>query len=140
MQTIMKINPITLRPNSLNDVAYRVNEYGHTFNSTLREFLDEFYRHPEHHAVRLQEEPERIDEIEDAYLAAVAEHLSQCWQVPCPDWVSKPYRFLHRPYFAGGLESLKATLLVESPVAFRRRMIFVSANALSRASQFAERV
>jgi hypothetical protein len=36
------------------------------------------------------------------------------------------------PFFAGGLESLKATLFVQSPTAFRRRMLFVSKNALDR--------
>ena len=49
-----------------------------------------------------------------------------------PDWVHGPERLLERPFFAGGLESLKAVFLVESPLAFRRRQIFVSANALSR--------
>jgi hypothetical protein len=36
------------------------------------------------------------------------------------------------PFFAGGLESLKAILLAESPSEFRRRLIFISADALSR--------
>lgn len=35
-------------------------------------------------------------------------------------------------YFPSGLESLKATLLVESPTAFRRRLIFVGADPLYR--------
>ena len=43
---------------------------------------------------------------------------------------------MHSPFFAGGLESLKASLLVESPVAFRRRMIFVSANVAKSTSDF----
>jgi putative component of membrane protein insertase Oxa1/YidC/SpoIIIJ protein YidD len=30
------------------------------------------------------------------------------------------------PFFAGGLDSLRATLLRESPAAFRRRSLFVS--------------
>ena len=49
-----------------------------------------------------------------------------------PPWVDEPHRFLSKPFLAGGLEDLKAILLVESPLAFRRRQIFVSANALSR--------
>jgi hypothetical protein len=52
--------------------------------------------------------------------------------LPIPPWVEQPQRFLDKPFFAGGLESLKAILLAESPLAFRRRQIFVSANALSR--------
>jgi hypothetical protein len=41
-----------------------------------------------------------------------------------------------RPFFAGGLEDLKATLLVESPVAFRRRMLFVGKDVLDRPRRF----
>jgi len=54
------------------------------------------------------------------------------FKLAVPPWVDEPYRFLVKPFFAGGLENLKAILLVESPLAFRRRQIFVSANALSR--------
>jgi hypothetical protein len=49
-----------------------------------------------------------------------------------PAWTEKPQRFLREPFFAGGLESLKAILIVESPSAFRRRLIFISADGLSR--------
>lgn len=48
-------------------------------------------------------------------------------------WTESPRRSLPRPWFAGGLKNLKAILLAESPVAFRRRNLFVSANTLSRA-------
>jgi hypothetical protein len=69
----------------------------------------------------------------DAYLAAVVETLCREAGMPPPLWTDSPDRFLSRPWFAGGLESLKAILLAESPVAFRRRNLFVSANALARA-------
>ena len=39
---------------------------------------------------------------------------------------------LNRPFFAGGLNSLNAILTVESPAAFRRRLLFISKDALSR--------
>jgi hypothetical protein len=80
-------------------------------------------------------EPPNVGTLEDAYLAAVAEHLAEYWRLRCPQWVNDGHRFLHRPFFAGGLENLKATLLVESPTAFRRRMIFVGADVLSRPRQ-----
>jgi hypothetical protein len=69
----------------------------------------------------------------NAYLAAVAETL--CWEFSLtpPAWTESPCCYLRRPWFAGGLETLKAILLVESPVPFRRRNLFVSANALARA-------
>jgi hypothetical protein len=69
----------------------------------------------------------------NAYLAAVAETLCRETSLCPPGWTDSPLCFLHRPWFAGGFETLKALLLVESPVAFRRRNLFVSANALTRA-------
>ena len=68
----------------------------------------------------------------NAYLAAVAETLCREASLVPPAWTESPLCYLHRPWFACGLETLKALLLVESPVPFRRRNLFVSANALSR--------
>lgn len=67
-----------------------------------------------------------------AYIAAMVEELCFTNKLDIPDWVfDKKYR-LKEPFFVGGLESLKAFLLVESPVSFRRRNIFVSHNVLKR--------
>lgn len=119
------------RPGSLCEVAQR-SLAGEPFDPALREFLDEFYVHPERRAAMVKEAPARVGALRDAYLAAVAGHLAERWSLPCPGWVEHESRFLRRPFFAGGLESLKAILLVESPAAFRRRMIFVGADVLSR--------
>ena len=72
------------------------------------------------------------DERSDAYLAAVAEHLALRNDLAVPEWAGAKCRFLKRPFYPCGLESLKATLLVESPIAFRRRLIFVGADPLYR--------
>ncbi len=69
----------------------------------------------------------------NAYWAAMVETLCREAGLPVPAWTESPRCFLKRPWFAGALESLKAVLIVESPVPFRRRNLFVSANALSRA-------
>jgi hypothetical protein len=69
----------------------------------------------------------------DAYLAAVAETLCRESGLRPPAWTESPAYYLPRPWFAGGLQSLKAILLAESPAPFRRRNLFVSANALHRA-------
>jgi len=68
----------------------------------------------------------------NAYWAALAETLCREAGLPPPAWTESPRCFLPRPWFAGGMESLKAILLAESPVAFRRRNLFVSADALTR--------
>jgi hypothetical protein len=120
------------RPATLQEVATRTLG-GEPFDPLLREFLDTFYLGDTPARERaIAGTPARIDALRDAYLAAVAEHLARRYELAIPPWVDEPHRFLERPFFAGGLENLKAILLVESPLAFRRRQIFVSANALSR--------
>lgn len=122
------------RPRSLKEVALWGLSHGDT-DGFLREFLDEFYLEHDQRkrAAMLADEPPR-DSVDrrNAYLAAVAEHLALKYRLPVPDWTGHPARFLSRPYFPCGLESLKATLLVESPTAFRRRMIFVGSDPLYR--------
>jgi hypothetical protein len=82
----------------------------------------------------IAEPPEPTGEAEtDSYLAALAESLCGEFGMRAPDWTDAPASYLPRPWFAGGLENLKAILLVESPPAFRRRNLFISANALHRA-------
>ena len=125
------------RPATLQDVAARTLA-GEPFDFLLRESLDDFYgADVEARATAIRIAPASVGAIHDAYLAAVAEHLALRFGSAVPSWTDDPDRFLAEPFFAGGLETLKAVLLVESPLAFRRRQIFVSANALSRASEHA---
>lgn len=122
------------RPRSLKSVAMCGRIHGDV-DSFLREFLDEFYveQNQRERAAMLTEEPPLSDDDRlNAYLAAVAEHLALRNDLNVPDWALTPARFLKRPFFPAGLESLKATLLMESPAAFRRRMIFVGADPLHR--------
>lgn len=106
----------------------------------LGDLLDDFRLRcstPEEKLALVREAPMWLD-VEahadcNAYLAAVAETLCREASLPPPAWSESPLCYLHRPWFAGGFESLKAILLTESPVPFRRRNLFVSANALARA-------
>jgi len=106
------------------------------FFGELGNLLDDFRERcptPESKAALVSERPEPTGEPEtDAYLAAVAESLCRECGLRPPAWTEEPAHYLKRPWFAGGLESLKAILLAESPAAFRRRNLFVSANALDR--------
>jgi hypothetical protein len=122
------------RPTSIKEAAVFGAEHGQR-DAYLREFLDEFYcaDDDDRRAAMLRDEPPLVDgDRANAYYAAVAEHLAFEYHLPVPPWTSAPSRFLTRPFFPSGLESLKATLLRDSPVAFRRRMIFVDANPLYR--------
>lgn len=127
----MKRTP-SLRPATLAEVARRA-QAGSPFDACLSEYLDEFYSaDPPGRRAAIADEPPPVAEVHDAYLAAVAEHLALRFGLTVPVWVQDGDRFLARPFFAGGLEGMKALLLVESPLAFRRRQIFVSRDALSR--------
>jgi hypothetical protein len=124
---------MTARPRTLAEAARIAREEPGLLDLVVAEFLDEFYAHPESRQAAIDAEPVGIGRVEDAWLAAVAEHLARRWHLRIPDWVEAPHRFLSEPHFAGGLESLKAILLAESPLAFRRRLIFVEADPLRRA-------
>ena len=128
------------RPQSLTEMALRTSDGSCEFDACVREFLDEWQTLSRAHKIAaIEGEPQELGGVKDAYLAALAEHLALSDRLPVPAWTEQPERFLSKPFFAGGLESLKAILLVESPLAFRRRLIFISADGLSRPSrQFAE--
>ena len=67
-----------------------------------------------------------------ALLAGVAETLAAECGASAPHWTSGVGP-LDRPWFVSGYESLKASALIESPVPFRSRNVFVLANFLERA-------
>lgn len=122
------------RPKSLFAVAELAGKFG-SVDAFLREFLDEFYSEGDADVRRemlSKEPPCTRNARSNAYFAAVAEHLALKYALNVPEWATQESRFLHLPFFPAGLESLKASLLVESPTAFRRRLIFVDADPLSR--------
>ena len=121
------------RPDTIAEIARRGAARKDRFDLAVREFIDTWQGLVDgERAAALAEEPIPVGKIEDAYLGALAEHLAAIARIEAPPWAEAPCRFLREPYFAGGLESLRAILLVESPPAFRRRLLYISANALSR--------
>lgn len=125
-----------MRPQSLAEVA-ELTLAGSSFDMSLKNFLDGFYAQPG--PLAMATEPPRLSEkfsaqgaVQDAYLAAVAESLSDRAGMKTPDWAFAQNRKLKRPWFALDYPSLRALLLWESPAAFRSRNLFVSENALSR--------
>lgn len=120
------------KPRTLVEVVRRAKTGEQTFDPSIREFLDSFYVNPDSRQQAIEERPESIDDLHDAYVAAVAEHLARVYELRIPEWSETHGNGLHEPFFAGGLQSLKGVLTVESPTAFRRRLLFVSKDALSR--------
>ena len=119
------------KPDSLKEVVRRVKAGEQKFDPSLREFLDSFYANSDARLRAIEERPDSIDAVHDAYVAAVAEHLARVYGLPIPEWSETHGNGLHEPFFAA-LQSLKGVLVAESPTAFRRRLLFVSKDALSR--------
>jgi len=126
------MNLFKRKPETLGEVVRRVKTGEQKFDPSLLEFLDSFYANPDTRQQAIEERPASVDALHDAYVAAVAEHLARIYGLPIPDWSETHGNGLHEPFFAGGLQSLKGVLTAESPTAFRRRLLFVSKDALSR--------
>ena len=128
--------PVAHRIATLREVAEAaVASSGFSF--ALKDFLDGFYAQPDTGA--LAAEPPLLagaladGERFDAYLGAVAEHLSRARRWAVPSWARAASRYLAEPWFGMRSHGGRMILLAESPAAFRVRNIFVSENALSRA-------
>jgi hypothetical protein len=123
-------------PRTLAEVAQDTLD-GESFGMSLANFLDGFYFKPAGEA--LLETPATLKgkveegEVKDAYLAATAEELARRYKYKMPEWIWEEERKLHRPWFAPSPQSIRGILILESPVGFRSRNLFVSENALSRA-------
>ncbi|MFL6211043.1 MAG: hypothetical protein ACJ74W_19495 [Pyrinomonadaceae bacterium] len=95
----------------------------------LMDFVDDFRYHKDPRAVA---EPFALtDRRLDAVLASTAEALCDELGINEPDWLAE-VPAAPEPYFVGELENLKAISIVESPLRFRLRKIFVLENFLSR--------
>jgi len=93
------------------------------------DFADDFRYYKDPQAV--VEPFELSDQKMDALLASMAESLCDEMGIEPPEWLAR-VPACREPYFVGGLENLKAISIVESPLRFRIRKIFVLENFLSR--------
>ncbi len=118
---------------TLSGVAGRVRA-GEDFQVAVREFIDEFDLRPtDLRAEALATRPEPTgDPRFDAFLGALGEHLALTHDLDVPEWVRDPSRFLDRMWFVSDTPGFRAIALARSPIAFRRRGIFVPAESLKR--------
>lgn len=93
------------------------------------DFVDEFRRLQD---VEMIAEPfDLSDEKIDALLASTAEKLCGELSISIPDWIKKipPSK---QPFFVSGVENLKAAAIVQSPLLFKMRNVFVTETFLMR--------
>lgn len=119
------------RPKNLIEVAVLLEE-GIDFPLVFGDFLDEFRSHPSEMALL---KPKRLEnQYYNAYLAATAEVLAEEYRLVKPEWVDNPENFMPDWVYAQNTKHPKLQKLLqdESPAAFAKRHIAVSANSLSR--------
>ena len=126
------------RPQTLADVADIARQNSSEFPVALDEFVDEFYLdHPDKAAQqrRLDVVPPSVaDPLIDAWIGAAGEHLAQRWGLRVPNWTQRDFHFdLQEPVFLPSDVALRGIVIVESPPAFRSRLIFTRAEPLARA-------
>ncbi len=126
------------RPGSLAEVAALTLADRGDFADAHDGFLDAFYLdHPdkEGQQARIDEAPAIVgDRFVDAWIGAVGEHLALRWDLCVPEWTRRGDHFaLTLPRFVPDTRSLRGTLLLMSPPAFRRRMLFTHVEPLKRA-------
>ena len=114
---------------SLREVKEQISADPHNWRIYLMDFVDDFRRHRDPRA--LAEPFASAGGKMDALLASTAEALCDEIGVAPPAWLAH-VPACPEPYFVGGLENLKAISIVESPLRFRLRKIFVLENFLSR--------
>lgn len=128
------------RPKSLRDVAERVLQFKTGFDQTLRDFLHQFNLDGRP-ATSLMEEPRYmqfasgVDSekglLQDAMLAALAEHFCTIAQVEPPEWCHEITRFLNTPWFALDSDEGKVFLMCETPPSFKKRNIFITGDSFT---------
>ena len=113
-------------------IAYKVERDGFdSWKTHLFDFVDEFRRTADARLVLLPP-PASSDERIVALLSSVVRALCEELGMSPPGWASRRH-FLASPWFVSGMNSLKASALLEAPLAFRSNNIFVHENFLARA-------
>ena len=112
--------------------ALAINRDGFdSWKTHLYNFVDEFRRSADARLVALPP-PSATDRKIVALFASTVQMLCKEIGISSPQWAIRSY-FLESPWFVAGMQSLKASALVESPFPFRLNNIFVHENFLSRA-------
>ncbi len=123
------------RPDTLAEFSRWLKDGSTTMRLGSAGFLDNFYMagHAERQLM-IDDTPVATENgHDDVVLGAMGEHLARRWGLRIPAWTNEAHRFGTTPWFGTRLRDLHPLLMAQSPLAFRRRMLFVDREPLSRA-------
>jgi len=114
---------------------YKEKDYSWTsFWLMFGTFLDRFYANKD--VKMIEEEPfENINVSKEirAFVSASVDYLSNSIEAVTPAWTKKKEAKLEEPFFPSNLKGeIRAVMLIESPIEFKTRNIYVLGNVLSR--------
>jgi len=125
------------KPKSLADVAAVAREDGDCFGRASGAFGQNFYLEKDKAAQQAMLDPIPVptgDPKDDAWLGAIGEHLAQRWDLEVPPWTQEvAFMGGQKPSFWPDEALARDIQIVETPPAFRRRLLFTSAEPLMNA-------
>jgi hypothetical protein len=108
---------------------------GEDFHFAIREFLGEFPLRADDEArsSAISERPaDTGDGRHDAFLGALAEHISAVYGIPRPAWSVEPGRFLDTWWFVSEVPGFRAISISQFPAAFVKHGVFIPERSLHR--------
>jgi hypothetical protein len=125
------------KPKSLAEVADIVREDNDHYSLATGEFEAAFYLTTDRDAQQAMLDPIPVPTSNvrnDAWLAAIGEHLAQRWGLDVPPWTQEPaFMGESAPFFWPFEPVARDIQLIETPPAFRRRLLFSWAEPLMNA-------
>lgn len=118
--------------NSTVAISFKIAQDGEdSWKIHLMNMVDEFRASLDMRLILLPPDPVVSPQVR-ALIASTVIYLCEEAFVSPPSW-ARQTPALENPWFVSGIESLKASALLESPVSFRSKNIFVLENFLQRA-------
>ena len=115
--------------NTLKQTKEKISADSGNWKLYFYDFVDDFRNYI---VIEMIAEPFAFDnEKFDALLASTAEKMCDELGLEVPAWLTRTPD-CQTPFLVAGLENLKATAIVESPLRFRIRNIFVTESFLQR--------
>jgi hypothetical protein len=115
-------------PRSLAQVADCIRGHPDWYMSAMVKFQDAFFGEESKDIQQAMLDPVPLstgDRKNDTWIGAVGEHLAQRWNLLVPPWTQDEY-FMGgaKPYFRSEGRTARLIEMVETPPAFRRRLLF----------------